>query len=55
MIYTKIKFLLAKSTIFNSNLQPLRLTFQCQDDTEYPIIFKAGDDLRQDQLVIQII
>lgn len=45
----------SKSTIFNSNLQPLRLTFQCQDDTEYPIIFKAGDDLRQDQLVIQII
>ncbi|KAI8329836.1 kinase-like domain-containing protein [Chlamydoabsidia padenii] len=44
-----------KSNIFNSNLQPLRLTFTCDDDTEYPIIFKSGDDLRQDQLVIQII
>ncbi|KAI8968466.1 kinase-like domain-containing protein [Mycotypha africana] len=45
----------SKSSIFNSNLQPLRITFQCEDETEYPIIFKFGDDLRQDQLVIQII
>ncbi|KAI9320243.1 phosphatidylinositol 3-kinase [Dichotomocladium elegans] len=44
-----------KSGIFNSNLQPLRLTFSCDDGSEYPIIFKTGDDLRQDQLVIQII
>lgn len=47
--------LVAKSSVFNSNLQPLRITFQCEDGSEYPIIFKAGDDLRQDQLVIQII
>ncbi|KAK4513454.1 uncharacterized protein ATC70_005455 [Mucor velutinosus] len=45
----------SKSSMFNSNLQPLRITFQCEDGSEYPIIFKAGDDLRQDQLVIQII
>ncbi|ORX43563.1 phosphatidylinositol 3-kinase [Hesseltinella vesiculosa] len=44
-----------KSGIFNSNLQPLRLTFSCANDDEYPVIFKSGDDLRQDQLVIQII
>ena len=46
---------IAKSSMFNSNLQPLRITFQCEDGSEYPIIFKAGDDLSQDQLVIQII
>lgn len=26
-----------KSGIFNSNLQPLRLTFVCDDDSEYPV------------------
>ncbi|ORX92228.1 phosphatidylinositol 3-kinase [Basidiobolus meristosporus CBS 931.73] len=44
-----------KSTIFKSSLMPLKLTFQCVDGTEYPVMFKTGDDLRQDQLVIQII
>ncbi|KAG0768538.1 hypothetical protein G6F57_004034 [Rhizopus arrhizus] len=44
-----------KSGVFNSSLQPLRITFVCEDKSEYPIIFKTGDDLRQDQLVIQII
>ncbi|KAI7904394.1 kinase-like domain-containing protein [Cokeromyces recurvatus] len=52
---TVIGIIPSKSSVFNSNLQPLRITFQCVDGSEYPIIFKFGDDLRQDQLVIQII
>lgn len=43
-----------KSSIFKSNLFPLLLYFQCEDGTEYPCIFKNGDDMRQDQLVIQL-
>lgn len=43
-----------KSSVFKSNLFPLLLYFQCSDGSEYPIIFKDGDDMRQDQLVIQL-
>ncbi len=43
-----------KASIFKSNLSPLLLYFSCTDGSEYPIIFKDGDDLRQDQLVIQL-
>jgi len=44
-----------KSSIFSSSLMPLRLTFRCVDGREYPVMFKNGDDLRQDQLIMQII
>jgi phosphatidylinositol 3-kinase len=43
-----------KCSVFKSNLFPMLLYFQCADGTEYPIIFKDGDDLRQDQLVLQL-
>ncbi|KAG8909004.1 Phosphatidylinositol (PI) 3-kinase [Tulasnella sp. 403] len=49
-----------KSSVFKSNLFPLLLYFQCAPrgdgvpTEEYPVIFKNGDDLRQDQLVIQL-
>lgn len=42
-------------SVFKSSLTPLKLTFKMEDGSLYPIIFKHGDDLRQDQLVIQII
>ena len=41
----------SESSIFKSALHPLRLTFQTRDGGKCKIIFKKGDDLRQDQLV----
>lgn len=43
-----------KSSVFKSNLFPMLLFLQCSDGVEYPVIFKNGDDMRQDQLVIQL-
>jgi phosphatidylinositol 3-kinase len=48
-----------KCSVLKSNLQPLKLTFKCASESgmeaeEYSVIFKNGDDLRQDQLVIQL-
>ncbi|KAF9000637.1 atypical/PIKK/PI3K protein kinase [Cyathus striatus] len=43
-----------KSSVFKSNLYPFLLYFQCSDGSEFPVIFKDGDDMRQDQLVIQL-
>ncbi|XP_022781859.1 phosphatidylinositol 3-kinase catalytic subunit type 3-like [Stylophora pistillata] len=44
-----------KSWLFKSHLMPCKLTFLTLDDQEYVTIFKNGDDLRQDQLILQII
>lgn len=41
--------------VLKSSLLPMVLNFRTTNNTKYPIIFKTGDDLRQDQLVIQII
>ncbi|KAF2144312.1 uncharacterized protein K452DRAFT_267601 [Aplosporella prunicola CBS 121167] len=41
--------------VFKSSLYPLLINFKTSAGVKYPVIFKSGDDLRQDQLVIQII
>lgn len=42
-----------RSTIFKSNLFPMLLWLETTSEP-YPIMFKNGDDLRQDQLVLQL-
>lgn len=43
-----------RATVFKSNLSPLRLCFLTDAGDRYEAIFKYGDDMRQDQLVIQL-
>jgi phosphatidylinositol 3-kinase len=44
-----------ETVVFKSSLHPIKASFKTTSGRKYPIIFKTGDDLRQDQLVIQII
>ena len=44
-----------KCTLFKSALMPSRLSFLTTDEQEYVAILKYGDDLRQDQLILQTI
>ncbi|KAI9879622.1 MAG: Phosphatidylinositol (PI) 3-kinase [Pleopsidium flavum] len=44
-----------ESLVFKSSLFPLLIQFKTTEGKRYPVIFKTGDDLRQDQLVIQIL
>ncbi|XP_026727601.1 phosphatidylinositol 3-kinase catalytic subunit type 3 isoform X2 [Trichoplusia ni] len=44
-----------KASLFKSALMPSKLTFLTSEGMEYEAIFKHGDDLRQDQLILQMI
>ncbi|ESR51600.1 phosphatidylinositol 3-kinase VPS34 [Citrus sinensis] len=45
----------SESSIFKSALHPLRLTFRTASGGTCKMIFKKGDDIRQDQLVVQMV
>ncbi|ODQ63507.1 phosphatidylinositol 3-kinase [Nadsonia fulvescens var. elongata DSM 6958] len=42
-------------SVFKSSLTPLKITLTTPNGGTYAIMFKTGDDLRQDQLVIQLV
>lgn len=44
-----------KTSLFKSAMTPYKLHFITKDNQEYVAIFKHGDDLRQDQLILQMI
>lgn len=43
--------------VFSSKKAPLLLAFECYEDREevFEVMFKAGDDIRQDQLTLQVL
>ena len=45
----------SEAHLFKSSLMPAKLTFTTPDQQKVMVIFKNGDDLRQDQLILQII
>lgn len=44
-----------RSKVFKSSLSPLMITFTTDKKSTYQLMYKVGDDLRQDQFAIQII
>ncbi len=42
----------AQCTIFKSAMAPFKLTFETDSGGKFSFIYKNGDDLRQDQLIL---
>jgi phosphatidylinositol 3-kinase len=41
-------------SIFSSAMAPFKMTFETEDSGKHTFIYKNGDDLRQDQLILEM-
>jgi phosphatidylinositol 3-kinase len=41
-------------TVFSSAMAPMKLTFSIVGEKRFTFLFKSGDDLRQDQMVLEM-
>lgn len=41
-------------TVFSSAMAPMKLTFSVPGGSRFSFLFKSGDDLRQDQMVLEM-
>lgn len=48
-------FVLEECSIFSSKMVPIKIACRSSEDSTYNVIFKSGDDLRQDVLTLQIL
>ena len=49
------KFFPEKTRVFNSNTHPIRFSFESVTGKPFSLMYKFSDDLRQDQLIMQVI
>lgn len=49
------KFFPERTRVFNSNTHPIRFSFEAVTGKPFSLMYKFSDDLRQDQLIMQVI